>query len=552
MSSRDVLVVDFPVGKEISDAERAQRVMTEATRLASLTPGEWKIWYQDKAKQFGIRPELFAELVQAQIKDREQKDREKQAEARLEEQRAERLRKTEGARQREQQRIDDAAKSKAKEKSKTFADIIKLPSDQHEAKLAALAKKLDEDVTALRAEFAEYCGAEGSSSSVPMSEWDEVEPWPEPIATVVVLEELIARINKHIEAKPHEVLVIALWILMSWVHEAAAHYSVYLVATSPKENCGKTTLIIELIGRLVPKPRSSSSDPTIAGIFRTADREKPTMLFDNVDTLFQRKPEVAELFLNGWTKGIKYSRVERIGGEWVTVWFDPFCPKACSLIGTNLPRPLLGRSLLIELWPLKSGEKVDKVNPFDLELMDHFKTLRRKLARWGNDNAAAVKDAKPLVPAAFISRPADNWTLLWAIAELAGDDWAKQARAAAERLSQDELVEPSWLDLLLQELWIVFVEDRRKDVTSKQLVARLTAETSPWRDYGRGHPVTQREVAASLRKLRIRPCLVGKARVGADFFEKEIFQHFLGRDPLILSPDTEKKSRRSRRKKMRG
>ena len=33
------------------------------------------------------------------------------------------------------------------------------------------------------------------------------------------------------------------------------------------------------------------------------------MLFDNVDTLFQRKPEVTELFLIGWTRGIKVPRV---------------------------------------------------------------------------------------------------------------------------------------------------------------------------------------------------------------------------------------------------
>ena len=72
-----------------------------------------------------------------------------------------------------------------------------------------------------------------------MSEWD-IEPWAEPVATAVVLEELIARINQHIKAKPHEVLAIALWVLMAWVHEVAAHYSVYLVATSPEGDCGKT------------------------------------------------------------------------------------------------------------------------------------------------------------------------------------------------------------------------------------------------------------------------------------------------------------------------
>ena len=276
------------------------------TRLANLAPSEWKLWYKRRADELGVSPERLSELVVAQIEDREKKAKDRLDEQRLGEQRADRERKLEKERNREQQRIEEAAARKAKEKSKAFADIIKLPADQHEAQLAEQAKKQDEDVASLRAEFAEYCAAETPSSSgaAPMSEWDD-EPWREPVAAAVLLEELITRINQHIKAKPYEVLVIALWVMMAWVHEAAAHYSVYLVATSPKEDCGKTTLLVEVVKRLVPKPYVSGSDPTMASIFRTADRGKPTMLFDNVDTLFQRKPEVTELFLNGWTRGIK-------------------------------------------------------------------------------------------------------------------------------------------------------------------------------------------------------------------------------------------------------
>jgi hypothetical protein len=328
---------------------------------------------------------------------------------------------------------------------------------------------------------------------------------------------------------------------MAWGHEVAAHYSPYLVATSPKEDCGKTTLLIEVVGRLAPKVYASGSDPTVASIFRTADREKPTMLFDNVDTLFQRKPEVTELFLNGWTRGIKIPRTERINGEWQTVWYDPFCPKACSLIGTNLPRPLLGRSLLIELWPLKAGEKVVEVSPFDQELTNAFKTLRRMCMRWSNDNVSVLKDAKPLFPAGFTTRPRANAKLLLSIAELGGDAWAEQARAALDRLLRERR-DPSWLELLLQELWSVFVIEASNDILSAALVKRLTADpTSEWCDYGRGHRVTEREVAALLRKLHIRPYPIGKQRMRGyhrqDFFEKQIFEHFLGRDPLIRSPE---------------
>ena len=327
--------------------------------------------------------------------------------------------------------------------------------------------------------------------------------------------------------------------------------------TAPKDDCGKTTLIIEVVGRLAPKAYASGSDPTVASIFRTADRDKPTMLFDNVDTLFQRKPEVTELFLIGWTRGIKIPRVERIGGDWQTVWYDPFTPKACSLIGTNLPRPLLGRCLLIELWPLKPGEEVAEVNPFNPELMDAFKSLRRKLMRWSDDNASTLKDAEPLFPAGFTTRPRANVKLLLAIAELAGDDWAEQARAAVDKLLRAKR-EPSWLELLLKEVWAVFVIEASKDIKSAALVKRLTNDpTSEWHEYGsRAHRVTEREVAALLRRLHVRPHPIGKQRIRGyhrqDFLEKEIFQHFLGLDPLIRSPQQKKGSspkKKRRRKK---
>jgi Protein of unknown function (DUF3631) len=406
----------------------------------------------------------------------------------------------------------------------------------------------------LRDEFVELVGdIDGGATTPGVS---DIEPWPEPVTTVMVLEELIARINRHIKAKPHQVLCIALWVLMAWVHEVAAHYSVYLVATSPKEDCGKTTLIVDVVAQLVPKPYVSGGNPTEASIFRLTDREKPTMIFDNVDTLFQGKPEITELFLNGWTRGIKVPRAEKIDGIWTTVFYDPFCPKACTLIGTNLPQALLGRCLLIELWPLKPGEEVEEINPHDEGLKAEFETLRRKLLRWSLDHGDALKSARPLFPAGFINRQRANAKLLLAIAELAAGDWPDKARTATEKLLREQR-EPGWLDLLLRDLWDVFVEKARVNITSKQLLARLTADpTSVWHEYSRDRRVTERQVAGLIRKLHIRPRLVGKKRVSGyhrqDFLDRQVFEHFLGRDPLILSPETTKKSGWPGRRKRRG
>jgi putative DNA primase/helicase len=215
---------------------------------------------------------------------------------------------------------------------------------------------------------------------------------------------------------------------------------------------------------LTPRPYSFGS--ATAAIFRVIDREKPTLLGDNVDTLFQRKPDLTEVYSVAYTRGLKIPRAEKMNGEWITRWYDPFCPKAVTLVGMSLPEALLGRSIVIELWKMKPGETVEKVDPLNSALMDAFKTLRRKLRRWADDHAAALKAARPTMPTAFINRPADNWILLWAIGDSAGDEWGQLARDAAERLSEAGIVEPSWLERLTQELWTVFVEEQHDRIPS--------------------------------------------------------------------------------------
>src|SRR6516165_7945231 len=63
-----------------------------------------------------------------------------------------------------------------------------------------------------------------------------------------------------------------------------------------------------------------------------------------------------------------------------------------------------------------------------------FAMLRRKLARWAHDNWEALSKAQPQIPAGFHNRTRRNWWLLLAVAELAGADWADQARKAASSI----------------------------------------------------------------------------------------------------------------------
>jgi hypothetical protein len=204
-----------------------------------------------------------------------------------------------------------------------------------------------------------------------------------------------------------------------------------MLITSSDPDSGKTTVLI-ILQYIAPKAYLSAelTGPTL---FRFVDREKPTMLLDDADDLFVQKPDLKTIFIIAWSRGTKIPRQERIGGVWTTVWFDPFCPKAVSLIGLRLPPALRSRSIIIKPWPKKTNEQVEE---FPETGDDECAALRPKLAPWSADNGVRLKAAQPLLPANFNNRRAANWRLALAIAELAGGTWPKLARDAAERVSR--------------------------------------------------------------------------------------------------------------------
>ena len=145
--SSDEKVLDFQ--GEVTPEENARRVTVEATRLASLAPGEWRLWIDRSAQRLRIPRATLQGLIVAIIRDSEKKARDAETAAR----RQERVRREQERKQREQERIDRRAEHRRKEKEKAFKTLISLPSEQHETRLAELANRLNEDVAAIRDDF---------------------------------------------------------------------------------------------------------------------------------------------------------------------------------------------------------------------------------------------------------------------------------------------------------------------------------------------------------------------------------------------------------------
>jgi hypothetical protein len=485
--SSDEKVLDFP-RVEFTPEENARRVTVEATRLASLAPGEWRLWIDRSAERLRIPRATLQGLIVAIIKDSEKKARDAETAARRQELA---VRREQERKQRERDRIDRRAEHKRKEKEKAFERLISLPSEQQDTRLGELAKRLDEDVAVIRDHFTAFVGMQCRAASTDC--WN-VEPWPEPVETRLLLQEIITKICRYIVLRPEAVTATALWTMTAWAHEGAT-LSPILAAISVEPDSGKSTLL-GVLRFLVPKP-FVSVEPSGPSVYRTVDREHPTLIIDEADDLFCRNSNLRAIVNAGWSRG---TRIPRLGR-----WYDPFCPKILGILGkTKLPRTIASRSIILRMWPKKPEEKAE-----DFAYADdpEFSTIRRKLARWAADNLTIIKELKPPQPPGFNNRLSANWKLPLQIAQHAGGGWREQARRSAIYLSRTPY-EPSIGVQLLAALRAMFTKNRTQ-ITSEQVVRQLLADPdSQWHEYRNRGPITKNQVAALLKDFEIRPVVV--------------------------------------------
>ena len=346
LQGSDKKVRDFPT-VEVTPEESARRVMVEATRLASLAPGEWRLWIDRSAERLRIPRAILEDVIAAIIKDSEKKARDAETAARRHELAVRREQERKQREQkREQERIDKRAEHKRKEKEKAFESLISLPSEQQETRLGELAKRLDEDVAVIRHHFTAFVGMQSWTASTDL--WN-VELWPDPVETQALLQKISAKIRKYIVLRPEAVIATALWTMTAWAHEGATH-SPILAAISVEPDSGKSTLL-GVLRFLVPKP-FVSVEPTGPSVYRTVDREHPTLIIDEADDLFYRKSDLRAIVNAGWSRGTRIPRQGR--------WYDPFCPKILGILGkTKLPRTIASRSIILKMWPKKPDEKAE-------------------------------------------------------------------------------------------------------------------------------------------------------------------------------------------------
>jgi len=295
-----------------------------------------------------------------------------------------------------------------------------------------------------------------------------------------LLVDLVAYVKKFvIFQRDAEAVAVALWVVHTHAFEAA-DATPYIAVSSPEKESGKSKLL-EALSLVVARPWDAIT-PSDATIFRKIDKDSPTLLLDEADTIFNPRGEFEQLrgILNaGFQRGKTIPRMIGEGKNLRVYDFKTFSPKALAGIG-KLPDTIAGRSIPVRLQRKADDEHVER---FRVRLARPDATkLRDAAGTWAGAHLDELRDAWPKLPDELSDRQQDIWEPLLAIADKASDDWGRRARAAAVELHAAHDDEPTIGVLLLAHIRDA-LNGSRYISTADLLEALVERDDGPWAEW---------------------------------------------------------------------
>src|SRR5829696_4740063 len=272
---------------------------------------------------------------------------------------------------------------------------------------------------------------------------------------------------------------------------------------SPEPGSGKSRAL-EVTEPLVPRP-VHAVNTTPAYLFRKVSDPvgPPTILYDEIDTVFGPKAkdneDIRGMLNAGHRRGATAGRCVVKGKIVETEELPAYC--AVALAGLNdLPDTIMTRSVVIRMRRRAPDERVE---PWRRRLNEpEAAPIAERLAKWAVREA--LLQAWPDMPDGVEDRNADVWEALLALADLAGGDWPRRARAAAVTLVTDVTDLQQSLGIqLLSDLRTVF-RDQTAMATETILERLNEIEEAPWGDI-RGKPLDARGLSRRLGKYGLKP-----------------------------------------------
>jgi hypothetical protein len=370
-------IVQFPAGSVNPDDEALQRLKAEVDRRAA-QGGFGLMWPERDAPRLDVTPEKLIELVKARQKEM------------AAEHKAVRTQDQNEARNKRLQQ------SKEKSRARLFHRLRALPEEKRRAEVELWGRGYSEDPDVVLVEFTEYLGEDVVSERLSVAEEDV---WPEPVDGSALVKQIQDRINRHCVIPTSALTVCPFWIFLSYVPPEIAIHAPILTPYGPSKDAGKSTLLYVLSWMSRIRDHNAGPDvvvsPTV-GLYRLMAL-RPTLFIEEGQKLYA-SDKVQEIFDASWMLGGTVWRW--VGKEHVP--FRPFCQKACAMLAPEkIPEAAASRHIFFMVLPkLETEPREDFKNRDD----DELREIRRKVARWVRDNAAAIDAANPAMPEGFDNR----------------------------------------------------------------------------------------------------------------------------------------------------
>lgn len=332
------------------------------------------------------------------------------------------------------------------------------------------------------------------------SQFDDIEPWHEPINPAELLDDIASTIQRFIVLDMHQAQAAALWVCACWFIDEI-HCAPILLINAPERACGKTQFLT-VLAKLAPRTAQASSiSPSV--LFRMIEAYKPTLFIDEIETVLNDNEDLRGLINAGHTRDSAYVwRSVAKGDDFEPKCFTVWGMKAIAGINAvKLAETVTSRSIIIELRRKKPDEMVERLRHAESDI---FQNIAAKLARFVEDFHQQVKDTRPMLPDNLSDRDQDNWEPLFQIANVAGSHWVETALNTAISISNATQTPQSSANELLTDIKEIFDFKQVIKISTIDLINALCEDTEKsWCTYNRGKQLSPRQLSNKLKNYGI-------------------------------------------------
>ena len=326
-----------------------------------------------------------------------------------------------------------------------------------------------------------------------------VEPWPESVIGSELLNDLAAFYERFVMLPTSGADVLAVWALQTWCYELS-DFAAIVAVWSPEPECGKSR-VLDVTEKIVRRPfRTSNASPAV--LYHVTSKGNLTVLVDELDSISDdQRDAICNILKGGFQSNGTTHRMTERNGEQVEIEFSTFCPKMIATITLDkLDKATRSRTIGIRMQRKPRFQEVAKFRRVD------GSNLQRKCMRWAQDNAEAIKAIPPMdIDECATDRQEDVWEPLVAIGRVAGGDWEKRIRFAAQHLAGggSDGASDTVAHQLLASFQLFFTEHGDRADT-KTIIAKLT-EAGDFADVNYGRGLTPHYIAKLLKPYGIEP-----------------------------------------------